>query len=102
VLYYYDIDNITESRLPPHFCGCRCEVGNDNVAASAVYGLEDGELLIKNLGSVLAKEDRILVFPNIFKHRIDRFELLDPTKPGHRKILCFFITDPNNPHIVCH
>jgi hypothetical protein len=55
---------------------------------------------MKNLGSVLTQEDRILVFPNIFQHRVEPFELPEPTKPGHRKILSFFIADPTNPGIA--
>ena len=35
-----------------------------------------------------------LLFPNIYQHRVDPFELADPRKPGYRKILCFFLVDP--------
>ena len=101
VLYYYDIENISDSRLS--FRASVDEPGyeqNDDIGLRVVFGLEDEDLLFKNLGSVLAKENRILVFPNVMQHRVEPFELLDPTKPGHRKILCFFITDPTNTDIV--
>src|SRR3954467_1245626 len=30
----------------------------------------------------------------MFQHRVSAFSLADPTKPGHRKILVFFLCDP--------
>jgi hypothetical protein len=36
----------------------------------------------------------LLVFPNIYQHRVGTFNLKDPSKPGHRKILVFFLVDP--------
>lgn len=37
---------------------------------------------------------RVLVFPNIYQHSLGSFSLKDKTKPGHRKILVFFLVDP--------
>lgn len=36
----------------------------------------------------------MICFPNLFQHAISPFSLKDPTKPGHRKILVFFLVDP--------
>lgn len=36
----------------------------------------------------------VLVFPNIYQHAVGSFELKDKSKPGHRKILVFFLVDP--------
>jgi hypothetical protein len=36
----------------------------------------------------------MLVFPNIYQHRVGSFSLKDRSKPGHRKILVFFLVDP--------
>jgi hypothetical protein len=36
----------------------------------------------------------MLVFPNIYQHRVGTFSLKDHSKPGHRKILVFFLVDP--------
>ncbi|OCH84948.1 hypothetical protein OBBRIDRAFT_740722, partial [Obba rivulosa] len=60
------------------------------------YGIieGDGGLLNQPLGSVATKEDLCLAFPNIYQHRIEPFELADPTRPGVRKILCFCLVDP--------
>ncbi|OXA55053.1 uncharacterized protein LOC110849768 [Folsomia candida] len=37
---------------------------------------------------------RSVVFKNSISHRVAPFELDDPEKPGHRKILGFFLVDP--------
>ena len=37
---------------------------------------------------------RLLCFPNIYQHSVGKFSLQDKTKPGHRKILVFFLVDP--------
>jgi len=39
-------------------------------------------------------EGRCIAFPNIYQHRVSPFELRDKSKPGHRKILAFFLVDP--------
>ena len=46
-------------------------------------------LWLEKLAELKFKEDRVVVFPNMFQHHVDPFELKDKTKPGHRKILCF-------------
>jgi hypothetical protein len=47
------------------------------------------------VGQVLTREDRLLVFPNVLQHCVQPFQLADPTKPGHRKILALFLVDPS-------
>jgi len=42
----------------------------------------------------LFQTGRLLVFPNIYQHALDSFKLKDGSKPGHRKILVFFLVDP--------
>jgi hypothetical protein len=49
---------------------------------------------VQEIGDVLAKEGRLVSFPNIFQHRVSPFSLADQTKPGHRKILALFLVDP--------
>jgi len=44
---------------------------------------------------VITQENRCLAFPNIFQHRVAPFQLKDKKKPGYRKILVFFLVDPN-------
>ncbi|KAF2746707.1 hypothetical protein M011DRAFT_494866 [Sporormia fimetaria CBS 119925] len=60
-----------------------------------IYGLRWHQPANQDIGSVLTREDRLLVFPNGFQHRVGSFKLADPTKPGHRKIVALFLVDPN-------
>lgn len=61
----------------------------------AIYGLQNGEPAVQVVGSVEAREGRVVTFPNILQHQVQPFKLADPTKPGHRKILALFLVDPN-------
>ncbi|ANB04355.1 hypothetical protein SAM40697_0392 [Streptomyces ambofaciens] len=95
-IYYWDSENITESRL-----GFRSALDdpnyeqNDDNGLREVYGLEDEDPLNQVLGSVSTPAGRCLAFPNILQHRVGPFALADPTRPGHRKILAFFLVDPS-------
>ncbi|KAF9336148.1 hypothetical protein BG006_009559 [Podila minutissima] len=62
-----------------------------------MFGLEDEQALIQYLDGIVTKEDRCIAFPNIFQHQVQPFELADPTKPGTRKILVFFLVNPEAP-----
>ncbi|KOG56715.1 hypothetical protein ADK75_07055 [Streptomyces virginiae] len=95
-IYYWDSENITESRLAfraalddPHY------EQNDDNGLRDVYGLEDEDALNQRLGSAATPAGRCLAFPNILQHRVGSFRLADPTRPGHRKILAFFLVDPS-------
>ncbi|TPX36980.1 hypothetical protein SmJEL517_g00889 [Synchytrium microbalum] len=95
-ILYYDIDNIKDSRLQ-----FRRPVGepdyeqSDDRGVHAVYGLEDESILVENMGSVDTNTpNRAIAFPNLYQHRVQPFELLDKTKPGIRKILVFFLVNP--------
>jgi hypothetical protein len=44
---------------------------------------------------MIAKEGRVVTFPNVFQHQVQPFELEVKTKPGHRKILALFLVDPH-------
>ncbi|KAJ2867481.1 hypothetical protein GGI22_001042 [Coemansia erecta] len=100
-IYYYDVENITESSL-----AFRESTGysisyeqNDVEGVRLAYGLSDdwsaGENLAQNIGEVETKNGRCIVFPNIYQHKVGGFKLADPTKPGHRKIFAFFFIDPS-------
>ncbi|MFI9209786.1 DUF4246 domain-containing protein [Streptomyces sp. NPDC053253] len=95
-IYYWDSENITESRLSfraalddPHY------EQNDDNGLRDVYGLEDEDALNQMLGSASTPAGRCLAFPNVLQHRVGHFRLVDPTRPGHRKILAFFLVDPS-------
>ncbi|WP_093659192.1 DUF4246 domain-containing protein [Streptomyces wuyuanensis] len=95
-IYYWDSENITESRL-----SFRAAIDdpnyeqNDDNGLREVYGLEDEDALNQVLGSASTPAGRCLAFPNILQHRVGPFRLTDTTRPGHRKILAFFLVDPS-------
>src|SRR5690606_14988741 len=68
---------------------------NDDNGLREVYGLENEDALNQYLGAAATPAGRCLAFPNILQHRVDSFRLQDPTRPGHRKILVFFLVDPS-------
>ena len=47
----------------------------------------------QDIGGVITETHRCIAFPNINRRQIQPFHLGDPTKPGHRKILVFFLID---------
>ena len=49
---------------------------------------------MQNIGDVVTKTHRCVAFPNLYQHQVQPFHLEDPTRPGHRKILVFFLVDP--------
>ncbi|RDX42431.1 hypothetical protein OH76DRAFT_1362802 [Lentinus brumalis] len=99
-LYYYACENITESRLD-----FRSTVGAESTVDMryeqyddrgyiVAYGFGNEQALNQDIGHVVAEEDKCIAFPNIYQHHVDAFELADPTKFGYRKILCFFLVNP--------
>ena len=42
----------------------------------------------------MTSEGRLLAFPNVVQHWVSSFQLADPAKPGHQKILALFLVDP--------
>ena len=95
-IYYYDTENISESRLA--FRAAVCEPSyeqNDSEGVDHVYGMSDECALNQVIGSVITSENRCIAFPNVLQHQVQPFTLEDPTKGGHRKILALFLVDPN-------
>lgn len=94
-IYYYSMDNITESLLkfreavddPPY-------EQDDKEGVYQVFGMENEGKLNQKIGSLIAREGRCIAFPNVYQHKVAPFELVDKTKNGHRKILVFFLIDP--------
>jgi Protein of unknown function (DUF4246)/Domain of unknown function DUF4246, N-terminal len=95
-IYYWDSENITDSRLSFRVAVNEPEYEqNDREGVREVYGLGDEDALNQVLGSAETRAGRVLAFPNILQHRVDPFRLADPSRPGHRKILAFFLVDPS-------
>ncbi|KAL8871122.1 MAG: hypothetical protein Q9174_002983 [Haloplaca sp. 1 TL-2023] len=100
-LYYYSSSNITDSYLSfrqqtyegySHLDYPQYEWK----AAEQIYGFKNRESpAVQELGKVLTRESRLLCFPNVMQHKVSPFQLADPSKPGHRKLLALFLVDPH-------
>lgn len=49
---------------------------------------------VQDIGDVITKTHRRVAFPNLYQHRVQPFNVENPTKPGHRKIFALFLVDP--------
>ncbi|KAI8804834.1 hypothetical protein BJ742DRAFT_822600 [Cladochytrium replicatum] len=97
-IYYYDIENITASRLSFRMAVAAEYVPyfqNDINGLRQMYGIEDYGQANQVWGHIEASEGLCVAFPNVYQHKVEPFELADKTKPGHRKILVFFLVNPN-------
>jgi len=95
-IFYYFNSNITQSDL--QFRTVVCEPNyeqDDHRGVETVYGLTNDGPLNQPLGEVITQENRCIVFPNVYQHRVAPFQLKDPTQSGQRKILVFFLVDPS-------
>ncbi|KAG6909615.1 hypothetical protein DXG01_016397 [Tephrocybe rancida] len=102
-IYYYDNHNITDGKLAFRQMSdpsVEPDYANDHYDwLSQVFGCEQTGDGVQDVGAVDTPEGRLLTWPNILQHQVQPFKLLDSTKPGHRKILAFFLVDPNV-HII--
>ncbi|OTA98836.1 hypothetical protein M426DRAFT_17054 [Hypoxylon sp. CI-4A] len=108
-LYYYDMDNITESRVAFAHEMSRLMffdiagqteqsdltrwLGTQDESDEEFEG--DEELSYDKPGSVVARTGRMVAFPNAFHYQEKPFRLQDPTRPGHQKVLAMFLVDPS-------
>ncbi|KAF8601410.1 hypothetical protein BDV93DRAFT_558490 [Ceratobasidium sp. AG-I] len=67
---------------------------NDERGCRLTWGITRDEPCVNDLGSIITSPNRAIAFPNIYQHRVSPFQLVDKTKPGHRKILALFLVDP--------
>ena len=78
---------------------CGYAVGQDPYGyLERVYGTEVGGSssgpCLQNCGSVETKDGRLSAFPNVVHHRVSPFELVDKTRPGHRRVMVLWLVDP--------
>jgi hypothetical protein len=50
---------------------------------------------LQTTGFVQAMPGRLVTFPNFQQHHVEPFKLEDKTRPGHRRILAFFLVHPD-------
>lgn len=99
-IYYYHVDNIEGGKLhvripvtEDHESDLKYDQNeHDTVITHYSINPETG---VQHLGSVPTEEDTCLTFPNFVQHRVSPFKLIDPTKPGSRKILLFWVIRPD-------
>ncbi|PKS12302.1 hypothetical protein jhhlp_001602 [Lomentospora prolificans] len=98
-IYYYDQDNITDSHLGFRQALDQEELimipeQNEFESLELFLGIEQDGPAVQELGKVLTRKGRMLVFPNCMQHQVQPFSLKDKSKPGYRKILAMFLIDP--------
>lgn len=112
-LYYYDSENISDSRLDFRTRANREDLSleveyeqSDERSITRTFAMDVGRhgsamdaSTTQRIGSVLTRPGRALFFPNLYQHHVSPFELTDPSKPGHRKIVALFLVDPKIPVI---
>ncbi|KAF3212122.1 hypothetical protein TWF106_010052 [Orbilia oligospora] len=83
---------------------------NERILATGIYyyaqeNITDSTLSFRRTASVDQNSQwsdsywtrlHAMVFPNVYQHCVSPFTLTDPKKPGYRKILVFFLCDPNH------
>ncbi|KAG8931359.1 hypothetical protein FRC01_001461 [Tulasnella sp. 417] len=99
-IYYYDSENIGESQLQFRAVVSAEDLEyeqSDELGIMRVWGITRFTGGSQIVGATPTHAGRCLAFPNIYQHKVSPFELVDKTKPGHRKIVAFFLIDPENP-----
>ncbi|KAF3932969.1 hypothetical protein ABW20_dc0103337 [Dactylellina cionopaga] len=98
-IYCYDKENIGDLEL---IFGHRlrhlehmCQNVDDNFEIVHNMPGKVGHPSFRAFGSTIVKDNRAIVFPNVFHHRFGPFELVDKTTPGHCKFLVFSVCDPH-------
>ncbi|KAG8802142.1 hypothetical protein FRC16_010313 [Serendipita sp. 398] len=88
--------NVTEGRIRFRMAVTRPNLGVDDPDSAAFFywGKRRGSTLNQEIGSVVMKLRRLIVYPNIYQHRISSFKLVDPNFSGHRTILSISLVDP--------
>ncbi|KIO28457.1 hypothetical protein M407DRAFT_22352 [Tulasnella calospora MUT 4182] len=98
--YYYDEDNLTDGKLEfraPVSLGSSVRERNDAEGIKTTWGLEEGKGSNQVVGDIKTPTDRSLALPNAYQYRVAPVKLIDPTRPGYRKVIAFLLVDPENP-----
>ncbi|OMJ20735.1 hypothetical protein AYI70_g3922 [Smittium culicis] len=96
-IYVYDLNNVSETQLD--FCVQVVDPSfeyDSDMAVELIYDLDfEGKNCFQRIGHINANLNKCIAYPNIYKHKLSPFELIDDTKPGHCKLLYFFLVDPS-------
>lgn len=98
-IYYHSAENITDNYLSfQQHLSQDVEVyyeQNHIQWLEVIFGCEQDGPTLQNIGHVLTRQGRLVTFPNTLLHLVEPFQLADPSRPGHRKILALFLVDPH-------
>ncbi|KAJ2920869.1 hypothetical protein H1R20_g16227, partial [Candolleomyces eurysporus] len=100
-IYYHSCSNVTDPCLAfrqviSDEAEACIDYEQDNSAwLQAIFGCEHNGPKVQAAGAVKTLEGRLITFPNILQHGVERFKLADRTKPGHMKIVALLLVDPN-------
>ncbi|KIM23958.1 hypothetical protein M408DRAFT_27405 [Serendipita vermifera MAFF 305830] len=91
-----DSSNVTDGELGLKMAVTRpiITASDPDFACMEYWGKKRYYPLNQFIGAVRMKEGRCIAYPNLYQHRLSPFELVDPTKPGHRTILQLQLVDP--------
>ncbi|KAF8665332.1 hypothetical protein AX16_000351 [Volvariella volvacea WC 439] len=64
-------------------------------ATLRTWGFNDGDPCHQYIGSIPLYPNKSVVFPNIYQHRLEPFELKDKSKEGFRRVVSFYVVDPD-------
>ncbi|KAJ2887248.1 hypothetical protein H4R27_000045 [Coemansia aciculifera] len=102
-VFFYDVANIAPSSLifreAINSWDLETDDRLDDRSVVKAYGL-DADLvgaeyyLTQEVGGVDVKDGRCLVFPSTYQYLMSGLRLEDSTKPGHCKMLTFYVVDP--------
>ncbi|KAF3177885.1 hypothetical protein TWF788_007668 [Orbilia oligospora] len=83
---------------------------NERIVATGVYCIEQENItevqvefkmsFLHNLSGIPIKEHRAIAFPNVLEYRTQPFKLIDRHRPGHLKMLKFYLCDPTDPYEI--
>ncbi|CAG7943600.1 unnamed protein product [Penicillium salamii] len=103
-MYCYDSENVTEHKIAFRQRSLPFEIQETTYPQyhyewlEPIYGFTDpwdDTPVTQDLGEVSTQEGRLITFPNTLQHSMSPFSLVDPSKPGHRKLLVFYLVDPH-------
>ncbi|KAJ2864086.1 hypothetical protein GGH94_003166 [Coemansia aciculifera] len=103
-VFFYDMANIAPAclrfREAISSWDFEADSPHDVVSMIKVYGLDEDQVdddyfLSQEVGNVDIKDGQCLVFPSTYQHLMPELRLEDSTKPGHCKMLTFYVVDPS-------
>ncbi|KAJ2012812.1 hypothetical protein GGI14_005667, partial [Coemansia sp. S680] len=102
-VFFYDVSNIAPCSLQFREALYAQHYPQDNFEYDAMcfangLSIEYGDKTHKvsqELGSVDIYDGQCLVFPNTLQYKMPKFTRVDPTKPGHCKMLTLYFVDPS-------